>query len=83
MIEKDYAQALFELNNRTSDVRLLKNLRGALALRGHEKLLPRIFAEYQKLQLTQERSFVHREVTPERERARILLCLYRKLLASG
>lgn len=83
MIEKDYAKALLELNNRTSDVRLLKNLRGALARRGHQKLLPRIFAEYQKLLLAQKRSSMHREVTPERERSRVLLELYRKLIASS
>ncbi len=75
MISKEYAKALYELKNPN-----FKNLIEALTRRGHIKLLPSIFAEYQKLQLHRERLDMHSKVTPERERTRILLELYKKLI---
>jgi len=47
-----------------------------------EKMLPAIYAEYQKLALHSERLAMHSESTPERERTRVLLELYRKLIAT-
>ena len=76
MIEKDYAKALYEASK--SD--LLANLRMALKRRGNEKLLPRIFSEYKKLVLAQARRKRAAEITPEAERTRVLLELYRKLI---
>jgi len=77
MIAKEYAQALFELKAPNLAV-----VRAVLARRGHEKLLPAIYAEYQKLVLKTERLRVHGSVTPEKERARVLRELYQKLVAT-
>ena len=83
MLATDYAKALYQTRTSgvqgTSDVRLLKSLRTVLTRRGHEKLLPQIFAEYKKLALGAERLVRHKEVTPEKEQTRILLELYKKL----
>lgn len=78
MIAKDYARALFEIE-KPSVVRL----RAALERKGHLKLMPRIFAEYQKLALSKERSVARAEVSPEQERTRVLLQLYKKLTANA
>lgn len=79
-----YARALFELSE--ADPKeggaYVRNLRAVLARRGHEKLMPQVFAEYQKLELARERSRMHASITPERERTRTLLELYRTLLAA-
>jgi len=79
-----YAKALFELAEAHPDKAktYLKNLRASLALRGHEKLLPRIWSEYQKLVLKQKRVEKHRETTPEMRRTEKLLKLYRQLISS-
>jgi len=76
MIATDYAKALYQLQ---ANARNLPALRALLKRRGHEKLLPRILSEYQKLALQEKRLQVHKKVTPEKERARILLELYRTL----
>ena len=78
-----YATALYELiqTNPGESRRYLKNLRAALARRGHEKLLPRIFAEYQKLDLGARRAAAHREITPQMERTDRLLQLYRRFIS--
>ena len=47
-----------------------------------EKMLPQIYAEYQKLTLGGERRALHVAHTPRRERTRVLLELYRKLIAT-
>ena len=87
MIAADYAKALHELGTSdvpgTSGVPLLRNLRGVLKRRGHEKLLPRIFSEYKKLLLQKERLTMHKQTTPEQGQTRILLELYKRLVASG
>jgi F0F1-type ATP synthase delta subunit len=80
MIAADYAKALFDISkNQTPDVRFLENARAALARRGHSKLLPRIYAEYQKLLLARERAAARARITHAQERTRQLLALYRAL----
>lgn len=76
-----YARALFELVSKDAakGTEYLKGLRQALANRGHEKLLPRIYAEFQTLMLKAERTKFQNTITPEAERTRQLLELYRKL----
>lgn len=76
MIETDYAKALYSLNPDQSHLASLRNL---LKRRGHEKLLPRIYSEYKKLVLAEHRREKAATVTPEAEKTRILLELYRKL----
>lgn len=77
MIATDYAKALYELQ---ADASHLSKLKALLKRRGHEKLLPRIFSEYQKLVLQQKRLEAHKKITPEKERTRVLLELYRTLV---
>ena len=52
MLAKEYAQVLFELGSRggANSTTLVKNLMQILKAKGHEKLLPRISAEYERLQ---------------------------------
>lgn len=76
MIAADYAKALYELGERAN----IKTLRDMLARRGHDKLLPQIYAEYEKLVLAHKRLEMHKAVTPEKERTRILVDLYKKLI---
>ncbi len=80
-LEEMYAQALYGADT-TEPKKALESLRQMLARRGHEKLLPRIFSEYQKLDLKKSRLALHAATTPERERTRVLLELYRKLVAT-
>lgn len=75
---RDYAKALYALPARAKH---LPKLREALERRGHQKLLPRIFAEYKKLELSATRRATAVEVTTDTERTRILLELYKKLVA--
>jgi hypothetical protein len=83
-LSADYARALHELVFRepAKGSEFIKNLREALKRRGHEKLLPRIFLDYQALEVREARSARHKEVTPEQERTRVLLELYRKLITT-
>ena len=74
-LAQQYAQALAGLDKPS-----VASLRGVLERRGHLKLLPRIVAEYEKAQLEKERRAKAQEVTPEKERTRILLELYQKLV---
>jgi hypothetical protein len=76
-----YARALFALieEKPKKAAEYLHNLDGVLKRRGHQKLLPKIFSEYQKLQLAKERIAQHKTLTPQQERTRQLLELYRKL----
>ncbi len=73
-IAATYAKALRSLvaENPATGGEFLANLRLALKKRGHEKLLPQIFAEYQKQEIAGARAAKASEVTPERERTRIL-----------
>ena len=81
IIASQYAKALHSLiaENPTVGGEFLTNLRAALTRRGHEKLLPQIFAEYEKLQLADTRAKAAAVATPERERTRILFELYKNL----
>jgi hypothetical protein len=83
ILASQYAKALrsLVLRNPATGREFLGGLRAALAKRGHEKLLPQIFAEYQKLETADKRSARAKEATPERERVRILFELYKKLTA--
>jgi hypothetical protein len=74
-IATQYAKALYELGDRAN----IKNLRAALSRRGHVKLMPLIFAEYQKLLQGDARLKMHNTTTPEKERTHTLLQLYKKL----
>lgn len=76
MIAADYAKALYQLGERAD----MQKLRALLERRGHIKLLPQIFAEYTKLSLAHARMTAHKRITPERERTRVLLELYQKLI---
>ena len=60
----------------------LQALVAMLKERHLEKMLPQIYAEYQKLALGDERRALHMAHTPKRERTRVLLELYRKLIAT-
>ncbi len=84
IIASQYARALFSLvqENPKTGKEFLAGLRAALKQRGHENLLPQIFAEYQKLETANTRATHAKAVTPERERTRILFELYKKLIAS-
>lgn len=79
-----YARALYEVtqDGEHKSAEVIKNFREALARRGHEKLLPKIFAEYEKLEVKKTRLAEHKKVTPEAEQTRNLLELYRKLIAT-
>ena len=79
-----YAQALYELGEKHPEKtrEYLKNLHGVLARRGHEKLFPRIFSEFQKLDVQKMRTTQHRELTPQMEQTDKLLQLYRRLVAA-
>ncbi len=83
-LSASYARALFDLvskdDSKAEDY--LKNLRAALERRGHQKLLPRILSDYQKLEVGETRQKVQNIVSPEAERTRNLLELYRKLTTS-
>jgi F0F1-type ATP synthase delta subunit len=84
-IPQSYARALFVLlkKNPKEGKTYVKNLHEVLKRRGHEKLLRQIFAEYEKLVLHQTRMARYREVTPHKERTRILLELYKTLTHHG
>lgn len=75
----DYAKALYGMKPKAEH---LRGLRAALERRGHVKLMPRILAEYEKLQSRKARLAKQKEVTPEQERTRVLLELYRTLIAT-
>jgi hypothetical protein len=80
-LEALYAQAL-NRSDLSQPKKVLEALNRSLKRRGHEKLLPRIFSEYQKLVLHKERLEMHNATTPESERTRTLVSLYRKLVAA-
>jgi hypothetical protein len=79
MKAEDYAKALYQLGGKPAH---LKGLKEALARRKQLKLLPRILSEYQKLELRAARLATQKKVKPEEERTRVLLELYRTLIAT-
>ena len=78
----DYAQALYELTKvkPAKGKEYLSNLKKALVRRGHEKLLPRILAEYEKLVAKEKRAEQFEKLTAKEEQKRILIELYQKLI---
>lgn len=76
-----YAAALYR--SEAPDKKKLEGLRATLKRRGHEKLAPRILAEYGKLEERAERRERYSKATPESERTRVLLELYQKLIHSS
>ena len=79
-IATSYAKALHQLMDKSDlSKQYLHNLKESLAKRGHTKLMPKILSEYQKLDVQKQRSLTHAAVTPEKERVRVLLGLYKKL----
>lgn len=79
-----YAQALHEkiAEKPASAPSYLKNLRASMRARGHEGLLPRVFAEYEKLELRRRRRESQAKTSPEAKRTRELVELYRTLIAA-
>ena len=80
-LEEMYAQALWAADTKDS-AKAFETLKRTLKARGHEKLMPKIASEYQKLEVRAQRLALHKKVTPERERTRVLLELYHKLVAA-
>jgi len=80
-----YAKALREAaqQDQMKAKALLGNLHSALLRRGHQKLLPAILSEYEKLELADERSKMRSTISPQSERNRMLLELYRRLVSSN
>ncbi len=78
-----YAKALYETDKSKLSKKYFTNLRQVLESRGHQKLLPAIVSEYEKLELAAKRSKTRSTVTPESERNRALLELYRRLISSN
>ena len=80
-IASSYARALHALvtENPKKGREYLKNLMAILSRRGHQKLMRPVFAEYQKIELHGERLASQSSITPQKERARVLLELYRTL----
>ncbi len=80
-----YAKALHALVTQTPSKQkeYLNGLIDALKRRGHEKLLPRILKSYELQEVRAARAVEHKKVTPEKERNRILLELYQKLVSSN
>jgi hypothetical protein len=76
MLAKDYAQGLYDLGGKAEHMPKLKKV---LERRGHTRLLPQIFAEYQKLAEHDKRMAKHKEESPEQRQTRTLLELYRTL----
>lgn len=73
-----YAKALY-ISEGPEKARLA-GLRTALERRGHERLLPSIFGEYERLVERDRRLTKYKETSPEQEQTRILLELYKKLV---
>ncbi len=83
--EAQYAKALFDLmlESPQKSAEYLQGLKATLARQGHQKLLPRIFAEYCTLIEHKERSARYSAPTPQAARTRKLLELYRTLVSSN
>ena len=82
--EAQYAQALFELVEAHPDKghEYLKNLELSLKARGHQKLLPKIFSQYRGLHEHKKRSKGYRQAAEQDTQTRMLVELYRTLIAS-
>ncbi len=84
-LEATYARALFDAvqADASKGSEYLTNLKEALVRRGHQKLLHKIYSEYERLLLKEKRSKSYQTVTPEQERTRVLLELYRNLIQTN
>lgn len=78
-----YAEALSKAEQGKTMKETVQHLLIALKRRGHLKLLPRIVAEYEKLQERSARSKAYTKVTKEGEQTRMLLELYNKLITTN
>ncbi|MEI7719983.1 MAG: hypothetical protein WCI89_02110 [bacterium] len=84
-LQQQYAHALHDLvstapeHSRT----YLTGLMQTLKKKGHIKLAPQILVQYQQIIETKKRSEKYTHVTEESERTRVLLELYRKLVATS
>jgi hypothetical protein len=80
-----YAKALYAVvgSTKLDNKKILANFNNALLRRGHQKLLPAILSEYEKLELADARAKTRSTITPESERSRVLLELYRRLIAAN
>jgi len=83
-LEQQYAHALYDLVSETPEksAEYLKGLVQTLEKKGHKKLMTQIYTQYQQIVETKERSEAYKKVTPEQERTRVLLELYRALVAA-
>lgn len=83
-IEAQYAEALFALVEKDPSKAgdYLANLKKTLEKKGHQQLLSRVFSEYRRIIERRERSESYKHITPEQERTRALLELYRTLVTS-
>ena len=83
-LEQQYAQALYELvsKNPARSSEYLTGLTQTLSRKGHQKLMPRIYSQYCSILERGERSKKYAAITPESERTRILVELYRTLVAT-
>ena len=78
-IAGQYAKALYE--TKAPGAKALKNLGVALRRRGHHKLLPRVYAEYQKLLLRESRRTRAQSPNQRQRQTKILVELYRRLIS--
>ena len=80
-LEQQYAHALHALVVRSPEksAQVLDGLKKTLEQKGHSKLLPQIYAQYQRILERAARSEKYAVVTEEGERTRVLLELYRTL----
>lgn len=81
-IATQYARALYDLAQESpaKAKQYLGNLRHVLARRGHSKLLPRIYAEYEHLSQKAARAARSSAREPGAERTAQLVDLYRRLI---
>ena len=70
MHAKEYAQALFSLRTKPSGEQslLVKNLIALLKSRGHEKLLPKIVSEYERISEGRSQGGIQVRVADEKSR---------------
>lgn len=82
ILEQQYAEALYALTKSSpqKSEEYLQHLILTLRRKGHQKLLPHIFTKYKSLLEKNIRSEGYTLDSPEQERTRVLLELYRKLI---
>ena len=79
-LARQYAEVLSTLStDAKGQESISRNFFAALKHNGHEKLLPAIVRECERLDLGRKRLAEQKKITPEQEQTRILTELYRKL----